>query len=236
MPIDADVLARALAKLRALDTSSSPVELVLGQIVDAAQSVFGVTGTGLMLLDENQVMRYVASSDEPGRILEVAQEKYGIGPCVDAVVLDAVVRVRDVATDPRYEAIASVVVPHGVRAVLGLPVRVGGSSVGSINAYSNEPRDWDDTEIEALRAFDALIEIVVATALLSEHRAALAEQLEHALANRVVIERAVGVLMQRERLDAVSAFNCLRTESRAQRRKVADVAREVLASVPPKRR
>ncbi len=234
MPIEAEVLAKALAGLKELDSSASPVEVALGRIVDAAQSVFGVTGTGLLLLDENQVLRYVASSDETGRVLEVAQEQAGIGPCIDAVLLDSVVRVRDVATDPRYGAIAPTVVPHGVRAVLGVPVRVGGSSIGSINAYSDAPRDWDETEVEALQAFDALIEIVVATALLSEQRAAVIDQLQHALDNRVTIERAVGIVMHREHLDAVGAFNRLRTESRATRRKVVDVAREVIAAVSPR--
>jgi len=48
----------------------------------------------------------------------------------------------------------------------------------------------------------------------------------------VVIERAVGVRMGREGIDAVAAFNKLRGVARSSERKVADVAAELLARIP----
>ena len=56
----------------------------------------------------------------------------------------------------------------------------------------------------------------------------LADQLQYALDYRVVIERAVGYLMGAHRLDAVTAFDVLRRQARDSRRRVADVATEVL--------
>jgi AmiR/NasT family two-component response regulator len=49
------------------------------------------------------------------------------------------------------------------------------------------------------------------------------------LDHRVLIERAVGVLMGEHRIDAVSAFNRLRHDARSARRRAVDVARDVLA-------
>jgi AmiR/NasT family two-component response regulator len=48
----------------------------------------------------------------------------------------------------------------------------------------------------------------------------------------VVIERAVGYLMGAHGLDAVTAFNILRKRARDSRRRIADVAGEILEQAP----
>ena len=53
------------------------------------------------------------------------------------------------------------------------------------------------------------------------------EQLESALERRALIERAKGILMERHTLDERGAFELLRDHARAQRQRVADVARAV---------
>ena len=54
------------------------------------------------------------------------------------------------------------------------------------------------------------------------------EQLQHALTNRVLIEQAKGMLMEREGLDAPAAFEMLRKLARSSRRRSQDVAVDVL--------
>jgi hypothetical protein len=56
-------------------------------------------------------------------------------------------------------------------------------------------------------------------------------QLEHALAARVSIERAIGVLAERHGTSAREAFESLRRDARSQGRPVAELAREVLDSL-----
>jgi hypothetical protein len=55
-------------------------------------------------------------------------------------------------------------------------------------------------------------------------------QLEHALAARVTIEQAIGVLAERQRLTARQAFERLRKAARSRGKKVHDLARMVVAS------
>lgn len=55
-------------------------------------------------------------------------------------------------------------------------------------------------------------------------------QLEHALAARVVVEQAIGVLAERQHTSARDAFERLRRVARSRGRKVHDLAREVVAS------
>lgn len=56
-------------------------------------------------------------------------------------------------------------------------------------------------------------------------------QLEHALAARVVVEQAIGVIAERQHLGPRAAFERLRKASRSRGRKVQDLARMVVASV-----
>ena len=120
----------------------------------------------------------------------------------------------------------------GVRAVLGLPIHTGRVAVGSLNVYRNQPSEWSSGEIDALWAYATVIEGVFHAALQVRERGELAEQLQHALDHRVVIERAVGVTMGRDGIDAVTAFNKLRDVARSSERRVAEVAAELLAQIP----
>jgi hypothetical protein len=56
-------------------------------------------------------------------------------------------------------------------------------------------------------------------------------QLEHALSARVATERAIGVLAERTGTGPRQAFEALRRDSRTSGRPVAEIAREVLATL-----
>lgn len=56
-------------------------------------------------------------------------------------------------------------------------------------------------------------------------------QLEHALAARVTVEQAIGVLAERQRVAPRTAFERLRKAARSRGRRVHELAREVVASV-----
>ena len=137
----------------------------------------------------------------------------------------------DLAADPRWPQLSSSVSGLGIGSLLGVPVHVGRTSVGSLNVYRDATGPWDDDDIAALEAFAIVLEELLRHALTAQHRHQLAEQLDRALTNRVVIERAVGVMMAAERTDPVRAFNVLRDRARSERRKVADVADEILEAV-----
>ena len=228
MSIEPDALASSLAHLRTLDFTQD-LETSLGEVVEALAGLFHVDGAGLMFIDPINVLRSVVASDEPGKVLEAAQEQLGVGPCNDSLVHNEIVATRDVADDDRWPGLADLVVPHGVRAVLGVPISLGGAPVGSLNVYSSEPHEWDGVEREALTRYAGLIENVMGTAVLAHQRGRIVEQLEFALENRVIIERGIGFLMGSQGLDAAGAFDELRRRARSQRKKVAEVAAEMLA-------
>ena len=217
--------------LRRALRAGSPLPEAMRQVVDSAASVFSVTGTGLMFVDDEHVLRYVAASDGHGRELERVQEETGTGPCVAALVDDAVVATDDVTADPRWPELHAPLRATLVRAVLGVPIRVGGVAVGALDAYCDDARGWPRAEIDGMTAYARLVEQLLLTALRAERHERTVAQLEHALQHRIAIERAVGVLMAREGLTAVEAFERLRSAARDSRRRVADLAAEILASV-----
>jgi GAF domain-containing protein len=226
--IDAEALEEALTALRQSPELTRDVAAGLQATVDATVALFAVTGSGLMFVNDAQALRYVAASDEGGRILESSHEEVGEGPCVDALVSDEIFVSADIQQDSRWPRLAARLTGSPVHAVLGVPVRLGGGPVGSLNVYADSPREWDDSDIVALQAFNTVIEELIGAAVLARRHEAVVEQLQHALDHRVSIERAVGVLMGRHSLDAVTAFNRLRVAARSQRRKVVDVAQDVL--------
>lgn len=230
MHIEQDALDRAVEQLRRAQTESGiPLETAMRQLTDSVIAMFGHTGAGLMLIDDDQLVRSVLATDDLGWSLESAQEEASEGPCVDAVVHGALVASADVATDVRWPRLADALSEVPVHAVLGVPVRVAGATVGALNVYVDRKHDWDDSDQHALEAFGGVLETLLTSALLAEQRDAVVQQLQGALDSRVAIERCVGLLMGREGISAVEAFNRLRDLARPTRRKVHDIANELLA-------
>lgn len=224
--VDPEKLAASLRRLGHVDDQD--VSAALGDTVAACVQLFGVTGAGLMIADQQNALRYAAASDGPGRVLEDVQSRTGQGPCVDTFVNGEIVTTDDLATETRWPASRHVIVEHGVRSVLGVPVRLGGVTVGSLDVYIDRPHHWDESERIALGRYGEVLETTLSATLTARHTGELAEQLQYALDYRVVIERAVGYLMAAHRVDPVTAFNLLRRAARNQRRKVADVAQHLL--------
>jgi GAF domain-containing protein len=82
---------------------------------------------------------------------------------------------------------------------MSVPVELGGGPVGTLDVYTVDPRDWDDTEVSALQAYAGVVASPLAAAASAELKDALAEQLQTALDARVLVEQADGALMERER-------------------------------------
>lgn len=224
-------LHKALRELEGLE-GDTPLLDALQQALESAATLFHVTGAGVMFLDEGQLLQYAAASDGHGRELEQAQTRAGKGPCVQSLVTDEVVRTEDVTTDERWPELHAELRDTKVRAVVGVPIRVGGTVAGSLDAYCDKVHRWEDREIDGLEAYAALIERLLLTAMRAQRHERTVEQLEHALEHRVVIERAVGILMERHGLEAVEAFERLRTAARNERRRAAEIAAAIVASAP----
>jgi len=117
----------------------------------------------------------------------------------------------------------------GVMAALSVPVEVDGGPIGTLDVYARSRRDWDASEVAALQAYAGVVGSLLASVSVARVQGRLATQLQTALEHRSVIERARGMLMVKYDLDAQTAFERLRGQARSSRRKVVDIATELLA-------
>jgi GAF domain-containing protein len=230
MAIDPDALSASLRRLATLGEPGTSVVEALQHVTEACVDLFGVTGSGIMLADEQNVPRYVAASDGPGRMLEVIESDTGQGPCTEAFVNNTAVASADVTTEGRWPDLASALRPHPVRAVLGLPVRLGGVTVGTLDLFYDRPHLWQDDECQALARYRDVAESTLAAAVAAHNAGELASQLQYALDYRVIIERGVGYLMARDQVDSMTAFNRLRRAARDTQSKIGDVAQQLVST------
>ena len=101
--------------------------------------------------------------------------------------------------------------------------------IGTCNAPTTVVRSWSEADAGAVRAFAVVLGRLIGSISDARHKTELTTQLKYALSSRVLIEQAKGVLMEREGIDAQRAFELLRRRARSSERKLADVARELLA-------
>ena len=232
MAINREVLQASLDRLSRLVPGELAMDATLRQVVGATNRLFGLSGAVLMLVDDDQELRAVATSGPTGELLEQGQIEHGEGPCIDAYVHDRFAVSENLATDARYPKVGPWLAERGMQAIAGLPVRLAGAAVGALNVYVDTPYPWGDDELAALADYRGVVEQLLLAGLTAHRNDELARQLQHALDYRVLIERGVGFLMARDRLDATEAFNRLRSAARHQRRKVVDVARDLLSGMP----
>src|SRR5215218_2061214 len=182
-----------------------------------------------MLAHADGQLRWASASDQLAQAIEDNQEIFGQGPCMDAFAKAQPAAMHDSRREPQWGEITLVLADLQVRAGLSVPVELGGGPIGTLDIYATSPRQWDQTDISALQAYAGVVASLLAAAAKAELKGALADQLQVALDSRVLIERAKGALMERERLDGQEAFTHLRRAARSSGRKLNDVAAEVAA-------
>jgi GAF domain-containing protein len=228
MTVSVAGLRRALDQLADLRTSPVTVEAALERVVESADALFQVDGTALMLVDRDQVLRNLASSDHRAVLLEELQATHGEGPCVDAFDDKQPVWSDDLGREDRWPEFSGAAAGRDLLAVLASPIPYSHQAVGVVAVFAAQPHDWTEAEREAIVAFTELAALLVLNAMEARDRGRLAGELQVALESRVVIEQAKGVLVGRYGLTTRQAFDRLRRHARDQRRPLSQVARAVV--------
>ena len=230
--VDPDALQSIVDALGAVELAEHDLSQVVDDASVGVTTLMGATGTGVMLADDDAVLRYVSATDPVAARLEEIQEQTGVGPCIDCVVANELVITQDLTADDRWPLVGRALAGAGVRSLIGAPVLLGGAPIGSLNVYDAEPGRWDDSDLHAAGVLAASFSALLEQAVRVRSGDRLVDQLQRALDHRVVIERAVGYLMATLGVDTIEAFNRLRTRARNERAPVADVATRLLAERP----
>jgi GAF domain-containing protein len=228
MKISLHDVHQTLVELGKLRFGEMGVEDAIREIVHTTHAMFDVDGAGLMLADAEQHLRSVAASDERFAHLEDLQILHQEGPCIDAFDGKELVGVEDLADDKRWPRFSEAAVARNVRAVLASPLPYNRDAVGVVAVLSEQRRPWSAEGELALLAFTDLAALLIASMMQGQQQSELAAQLQSALNSRRVIEQAKGVLMGRHGISARAAYEQLRGQARAERRKLAAVCAEVV--------
>jgi GAF domain-containing protein len=228
MSVSVHDVRHALNELGKLRFGEMRVEEAMHQIVQTTHAIFSVDGAGLMLADAEHQLRNAAVSDARMAHLEELQIQHQEGPCIAAFEEKELVGAEDLTTDLRWPSFSRDAVARGVRAVLASPIPYNQDAVGVVAVLSEQRRPWAPEGELALLAFTDLAALLIATMMMGEEQTELAAQLQAALNSRAIIEQAKGVLIGREGITARAAFEQLRAQARAERRKLAVVCAELV--------
>ena len=231
MPIDPVDLAKSIGTLTDLHPEQD-LAATLQEAVVAAKQLFDADAAGIMLADMEGKLCWASASDQRAQTLEDNQEVFAAGPCSEAFATGRPAVMHDATIERRWGEIALTFVEVQIRSGVSVPVELGGGPIGTLDLYAADPRGWDDTEITAAQAYAGILASLLLAGAKAELSGALADQLQVALDSRGLIERAKGVLMERERLDDQEAFTHLRRAARSSGRKLSEVAGEVAAGLP----
>ena len=230
MPMSAQEVREALHELGDLRYAAGNLDEALRRIVSATHELFAVDGAGLMLIDPDQLLRNVADSDERVDHLEELQIEHGEGPCVDAFEDKELIHAADLTAEARWPKFSPAAVERGLRAVLASPIPYNQMAIGVVVVFSTKVHPWSPEGELALVAFTDLAALTIANTMQSEQRGELATQLQRALDARVLIEQAKGALVARDGVTAKEAFEQMRRRARAERRRVVEVADEIMSA------
>jgi GAF domain-containing protein len=179
---------------------------------------------GVSLVERDQIST-PAASDERLRELDESQYDLGQGPCREAILEHETVVVDDLATDPRWPSWGRAMVDElGIHSSLSFRLFTRPDRTwGALNVYSRTRGAFSAEEVEHGRTIAAMAAVALARSINDE-------QLAAAIETRTVIGQAIGMVMERYRLDEDRAFSVLRRISSQENVKLRDVAKQLVST------
>ena len=232
--MDNEKLANVLVSVADTLVDDFDVVDLLYNLVTRSVDLFGASAAGLLLADEEGALRVASASSEGARLLELFQIQHQEGPCLDCFLSGQPVRTERLDHEAtRWPTFASAATDQGFVGVLALPMRLRGRVIGALNLLSEHsaPPIAAD-EIPLAQALADVATIAILQDRLVRSRELLAEQLQSALNSRIIIEQAKGALATRLDVDHDEAFALIRKYARNDRRKLIDVADQVINTDP----
>jgi GAF domain-containing protein len=219
-----EVLERFAARL----VTDYAVNDALHDLIDGATVALQLVGAGVSLADGDR-LAYAAA--EPDRLtpVEQAQERTQAGPCIDAYRCGTPVVVHDIHDQAdRWPAVTEEAARSGLVAIAGVPMHLNGARLGALDLYDDRCRAWTDDEIGVATLLADMATAYIANAHRLDEARTTAEQLQHALDSRIVIEQAKGMLAAHHDISVDAAFVRLRSHARSHQVSLRSVAEGVV--------
>jgi GAF domain-containing protein len=225
-----DRLARAFVEFSDTLVRGYDVVDFLARVCERCVDVLEVSAVGALLTDGAGRLGLVSASTQAVAVLEALQVQRQEGPCLDAYRSGERVVVPDLhrVAGGRWPVFTPRALASGLAAVCAFPMRLRDARIGALNVFQVAPGGLDGAAVRAGQALADVATIAILQARAIEDATKLASQLEHALASRVLIEQAKGILAERLRVDPAAAFARLRRYARLRGLGLTELARRVV--------
>jgi GAF domain-containing protein len=221
-----EVLVRLILAL----ATARPMDKALTEVTVAAVHLLALSGAGAMLSENGRLSTRAATGDI-AEVLEDCQQRTQSGPCRDAIALAQIVTAANLnEAAPRWPQFAVAARRVGVAAVAAVPIPADQTVVGALNLYAPLQRHWGPEELTMGEILTGLASGYVRHATALRESEQLAGQLQTALASRVVIEQAKGMVAGAHHITIADAFERIRRHARSKHTSVRTVSEAIVAA------
>jgi hypothetical protein len=223
-PMDEAAVYAALSQIALRDR---PLDQTLGEVAVLAKRALPETPEASVTLLSEDRPRTAAFSGDVALRLDERQYDNGHGPCLDAAASGRTVPV--VMNDPRspYPDFRQLAQREGITHSLSVGIPAAGRITAALNLYSSTG-SFSANSTRITGTFAGVAGLALATVGRYDDAAAVAVQLQQALASRALISRAQGVLMAQLHCSRDQAFATLIRLSQEQGVKLQAVAQTVV--------
>jgi transcriptional regulator with GAF, ATPase, and Fis domain len=221
-----DVLHRTMQELTERFAHPTDIDATLrGVTVSAVDLIDDVESADVLLVAGPDLFKSIAATSQLAVEMDDFQKRFREGPCLDAAIGNPMVLCNDLREDSRWPSFAKAAVAAGVHSLMSFQLYTHNARMGALNLFGLEP----DTFTAENEAVGAMLATHAATALIADDKQL---QFQSALASRDVIGQAKGMIMERFDVDAVRAFELLRSLSQNSNTPLAVVAEEIVSRGP----
>jgi ANTAR domain/GAF domain len=214
----ADAMAEVAAALRAPMDLDETLKLITRS---ASDTIPGVTEASISITTREGRIETLAPTGPLVIRADHLQYELHQGPCLDAAVEQPIVVVGDLAADPRWPDFGPKAAALGFGSQVAFQFRAEPHIRGALNLYAQGIDAIDQDAVHLGSMFAGQVAVAMGWARQDE-------TLNEALATRNVIGQAVGIVMERYRLDSDRAFAFLVRLSQTGNTKLRVVATAVV--------
>jgi GAF domain-containing protein len=198
-------------------------------LVDRSIEILSASAACLTLADARGELRLIASTSHSVQALELAALANAEGPCIDGFATgEAVVNVSHAEAVARWPRFMDASAELGFRAAHVIPLGLGNRVLGVLSLLYAEPVELTADDLVLATALVKVAAIGLLHERTPRQKEFLAERLQIAVDDRVVLEQAKGVVAELADVDMESAFRLLARHSTRTRQPLTTTAARVL--------
>ncbi len=183
----------------------------------------------VLLRDDHEQLELAACGGPSTPLAALPDPHHSDGPGPEAYRSGQPVACPDLDTaPPSWRDLATPARAAGLLGAHAWPLRHRDEILGAVEVYRATPTPFAGHEVRRGVALAAVATISILRERRQQRADTLAEQLQHALDSRLVIEQAKGILAERGKVDVDQAFLLLRGYARRRQMRIAAVARQVI--------